>query len=123
MDLPDSLKLIGTYAFYSCEELENLYFPAQLRTIGRSAFYGCNNLTEVILAENLEKVGSYAFAWCQNLKDVYLPATLTKIPDELFGYQKPTDLILHCKEGSAAHEYAVRFGYQVKLETEETEVE
>ena len=98
-----------------------------------------------MLAENLEKVGSYAFSWCQNLntvmfsegltylgkstfngsrklKDLYLPTTLTKIPDELFGYQKPTDLTLHCKEGSAAHEYAVRFGYQVKLETEETEV-
>ena len=51
--LPDSVKVIGDYAFYGCSGLEKIVIPASVETIGY-AFVGCTNLT--IYGEE----GSYA---------------------------------------------------------------
>ncbi len=47
--LPDSLTVIGNYAFYGCQQLSGtLSIPEKVRKIGKSAFYGCEGLTELV---------------------------------------------------------------------------
>jgi hypothetical protein len=46
--LPDSLTVIGNYAFYGCQQLSGtLSIPEKVRIIGKQAFYGCEGLTEL----------------------------------------------------------------------------
>ncbi len=39
-----NLAVIGDYAFSGCDQLANVYVPAEVSTIGEYAFYGCNKL-------------------------------------------------------------------------------
>ena len=41
MSFPDSLKTIGQYAFYSCNNLESVVLPAGIETLGVEAFADC----------------------------------------------------------------------------------
>lgn len=54
---------ISDYAFYG-KGIVGINLPSSLKCIGSSAFQNCNKLTEVIFADNvvLESIGSYAFA-------------------------------------------------------------
>ena len=39
--LPESIKTIGSYAFYGCDYLESIVIPEGVTSIGYSAFNGC----------------------------------------------------------------------------------
>ena len=60
--LPNTLKSIGSYAFYGCSTLASVNFPSSLTTIGSYAFYGCSTLASVNFPSSLTTIGSYAFA-------------------------------------------------------------
>lgn len=42
--LPESLQVIGAYAFYNCKNLRYVYFPSNLKLIEEMAFEGCDKL-------------------------------------------------------------------------------
>lgn len=42
--LPDTLKRIGRYAFYGCENLEKISFYSHIKDIGAGAFTGCHKV-------------------------------------------------------------------------------
>lgn len=65
VDLPNSLKEIGEYAF--CDLfIDELYVPTGLVKIGNYAFSDCKYLKKVNFAgcDLLEEIGDYAFAFC-----------------------------------------------------------
>ena len=72
---------IGYRAFYYCDALTSVTFPASLTSIGGSAFSGCEALTSVDLSStSLVSVGSRAFENCDALTSVDLSSTsLTSI--------------------------------------------
>ena len=43
-----TLKTIGNYAFYDCDNLKSIYIPQTVTTIGFQTFYSCDNLTTAI---------------------------------------------------------------------------
>lgn len=45
--LPPSIKEIGEYAFYDCQELKNVTIPNKVTTIGKRAFGLCKNLNTI----------------------------------------------------------------------------
>ncbi|MBS5144308.1 MAG: leucine-rich repeat protein [Butyricicoccus pullicaecorum] len=47
--LPDSLRVIGSYAFYNCYHFSRLELPAGIQEIGHGAFMNCTNFREVTL--------------------------------------------------------------------------
>ena len=49
--LPDSLKTIGSYAFYYCESLSNVIIPENVMSIGERAFSNCENLKSITVDE------------------------------------------------------------------------
>ena len=101
IQLPDSLKEIGDYAFSGCDKLKSIVLPVSLEAIGERAFSDCTSLGEVKLSKRLQQIGDYcfddcaiqyidipesvmeigafAFHECEQLKQVELHAGLTKI--------------------------------------------
>lgn len=71
--IPDSVEVIGAYAFDCCMELEDVVLPNALKKIGKGAFRGCNKLNEIYLPADITLDGDL-FIWsetAQKIKVVY----------------------------------------------------
>lgn len=70
-----SLKSVGTSAFENCYALEFISLPDSLTVIEGAAFAGCVSVNKLIFSDTalLKKIGDHAFRGCRNLKEVYLP--------------------------------------------------
>ncbi len=53
--------------------------PNTVRKIGSLAFYNCANLTSITLPSSLTEIGDHAFYHCANLTSITLPNSLTTI--------------------------------------------
>ena len=83
VSLPDNCN-IGERAFYQCNNLKTIKFPANLTSIGESAFYDCDGLMSVTFPESLASIGDSAFYGCEGLTSVTFPANLTSIGESAF---------------------------------------
>lgn len=75
--LPDSIKTIESFAFFSCGMLE-ISIPASVSTIGASAFYGCKALKKLPLPEGMKTISRQLFTY-SGVQAVYIPASVTSI--------------------------------------------
>ena len=82
--IPDCVKVIGTYAFSCCANIENIVIPNNVVIIEKSAFAGCNYLESLIILDGVTTIGDYAFADCSNLKSVTIPESVISIEDYAF---------------------------------------
>lgn len=82
--LPESLIVLGDYAFYSCGLLERIELKSGLQIIGESCFSRCNSLKEVVIPSNVKVLGRDAFAYCQNLSSIKLNESLKRIGSGCF---------------------------------------
>ncbi len=82
------LKSIGSYAFYSCDRLASVDFGdnSQLQTIGDDAFYSCDKLASVDFGNNsqLQNIGTSAFRGCTSLANIAIPDSVTSIGSSAF---------------------------------------
>ena len=79
----DRVTSIGVYAFYFCQSLTSVHFPA-VTSIGENAFIQCINLTSVHFPA-ATSIGVYAFEFCQSLTSVHFPA-VTSIGYHTFNF-------------------------------------
>ena len=91
INIGNSVKYIGRYAFYSDTEsmlLENVVFndvsESVLVTIGSYAFAGCRQIKQINLPYNLKEINSHAFRNCTQLTTVIFEDA----KNELFGELK-----------------------------------
>ena len=87
VELPASVKYLGSEAFAGCEELlEFTTAKNGLVEIGSFAFAVCEKLKYLNLQEGLETIGEYAFYNCEKLtdKDNLIPSTVTRIEKRAF---------------------------------------
>ncbi len=98
VELPDSIRTIGAYAFQGALVQTNI--PAHVETIGESAFFGASiqkvtlpgtlrsmgdfafrksRVQSVTVGEGVTELGKYAFLECSHLTEVRLPSTLTSV--------------------------------------------
>lgn len=72
LNLPQSLKRIGDYAFYVAfddgNNIETVNFPENLEEIGASAFEHSQRLKNLVIPNSVKKVGDRAFATCDLLE-------------------------------------------------------
>ena len=104
--LPEGLKEIENYAFYSCKSLRTLEIPESVEKLGRwivwecdyletvtlhnglttlseSTFYGCG-ITSIHIPTTVTEIPAYCFSNCQNLERIYLHDGITSIGTEAF---------------------------------------
>ena len=83
--IPDSVKKIGSYAFYGCWRLSKISIPASVISIGDYAFWNCSAPSQIELKGNsLESIGNYAFADCYSVDNIEFPDSLKKIGSDAF---------------------------------------
>ena len=105
--ISNTVKEIGNYAFFECENIEQIIIPESVTVIDEGAFYGCSNLKKlsfkkglkyindaafslckeleiVTFPEELLEIGKYAFAGCQKLNNISFPKSVKKIDDLAF---------------------------------------
>ena len=74
VDLPPSVKEIGSRAFAGCQSLSDIAIPGSVNTIGDYAFSNCNKLTDLYIPSSVKSIGEYAFSNCSKLKEVTVQA-------------------------------------------------
>lgn len=71
--LPDTIRNIGTYAFYGCNALRAVPLPDALEAIASYTFSGCFSLETLTLPKEIQKIGGYSFYDCRCLKALDIP--------------------------------------------------
>ena len=104
--LPETLKKIGSRAFYKCSDLESVNIPKSVNKIGKAAFRetaireiiipdgitrieeqvfkGCKHLEKITLPDSLKTIEKNAFENCTSLKTIIIPESVDSIEAEAF---------------------------------------
>lgn len=91
-----------------------LQCPSSLTEIEAEAFRG-TGFTRVRCNDGLQVIGARAFADCTRLMEISIPASVTSIADDAFRNTGEV-LLIHCQEGSTAHQYAIKHGFYFSLD-------
>lgn len=86
ISIPNSVKSIGDFAFYSNQKLINVTIPNSVKSIGVSAFGHCKNLANVTMPNSATSIGGGAFYCCESLTSITIPKGVTSIEENLFSY-------------------------------------
>lgn len=70
LTIPSSVKKVGRYAFYNCNELKELSFTGALKDVGAGAFTGCHHIRKIAVSLGKDEA--------TQLKDI-----LAEIPEEI----------------------------------------
>ena len=70
VELPNSVKFIGSYAFRGCTSLTDISLPNTLKEIGAGAFENCTSLLSITIPNSVIRIGESAFRNCRNLKTI-----------------------------------------------------
>lgn len=82
--IPDTVISLGSYAFKNCTSLSEIVIPESIKVLELGVFSYCSNLTKVTLPEALDTVGVSAFFDCKSLSEITLPENLVEIGDMAF---------------------------------------
>lgn len=82
--MPNTVTEIKKYAFWGCENLEEIGVSSHLEKIGDYAFSNAAGLKSITLPYSVNYIGTKAFEDCRNLKDVSIPPSVTTIDPTAF---------------------------------------
>lgn len=82
--IPESVRSIGSHAFYKAQSLKTVRFPSTVRTIGDSAFEECVKLKSVSIPYPCISLGDRAFNKCKLLASIILPESMETIGANCF---------------------------------------
>ena len=85
---PSTIEKIGSDAFRSCLNLEEINFSNGIKTlnIGQHAFDNCYSLTKINFNEDVEQlnIGNMAFSYCSSIRSISIPTGLKSIGGGVF---------------------------------------
>lgn len=84
--IPDSVSIIGKYAFFEIKKLTNIKYSDNIREINDYAFDFCTNLSGELDFENVIKVGLFAFANCVKVTKITFGSQLSELGNFAFMY-------------------------------------
>ena len=82
--IPNSVTVIGAYAFDHCAGLTSVTIPNSVTTIGKCAFIYCTGLTSITIPNGVTSIEDNAFTDCYDLATVIIPNSVTNIGDGVF---------------------------------------
>ena len=104
--IPDSVKSIGSSAFFQCALLKTARLPEGLEVISRTLFSQCVSLETLTIPDGVKRIEDSAFFNCHNLKELVIPASVTHIGSDAF--KDCTKLTIKAPAGSFAQRYCER---------------
>ncbi|MED9969999.1 MAG: leucine-rich repeat domain-containing protein, partial [Ruminococcus sp.] len=112
--IPDSVTSIEKSAFYRCTGLESITIGNSVTSIGSYAFYGCTGLTSVTIGNGVTSIEKSAFSGCKGLTSISVPDSVVYIGDNALS-NCSEDLVITCFSGTAAEDFAKRYGIQTDI--------
>ena len=89
VNLPTSLKTLGTMAFYDCDLITSVTVPASLEGCGGDGgcgpFGGCDGLKEVSFEAGTTRVADHLLYDCPGIESVAVPEGVTLVESYAFG--------------------------------------
>ena len=82
--VPDGVKIIDSFAFYSLDNVESIELPDSVEIIEKCSFGCCYKLSSIKLSKNLDVIGDLAFMYCTKLTDITLPDSVNHIGENAF---------------------------------------
>ena len=82
--IPNSVTIIGSFAFSGCSKLTSIVIPDSVTSIGIEAFQCCTSLTSVVIGNSVTSIGSSAFSRCDSLTSIVIPNSVTSIGSYAF---------------------------------------
>ena len=82
--IPNSVKSIGSYAFFGCPGLTSVTIGDGVTSIGDYAFGGCSGLTSITIPNSVTSIGDYAFWYCSGLTSITILSGVTSIGNSAF---------------------------------------
>ena len=82
--IPNTVTIIGMYAFYDCKKLTSITIPNSVTSIDASAFDGCTGLKSVTIGNSVTSIGRQAFSRCTGLTSITIPNSVTSIGSYAF---------------------------------------
>lgn len=99
--IPDSVKKIGSYAFWHCDGLTDIEIPNSVTSIEISAFCRCRGLTSIKIPSGVTNIETAAFSWCSGLTSIEVDDGNTVYDSredcEAIIKKEGNELILGCK--------------------------
>lgn len=80
----NTVEKIGAGAFYGAKSLREIEIPGSVKVIGSQAFNLAVNLSKVTLHEGLETIENGAFMNCTSLHSIIIPNGISSIPENVF---------------------------------------
>ena len=77
--IPDSIKVIGGYAFRDCKKLKEINLSSGLTKIDTGAFYDCVSLQTITIPNTVTYIGVEAFKGCTLIQSITIPSSVTYI--------------------------------------------
>lgn len=135
IELPDTLLMIGEYAFSDCKKLEAITVPKSVKKIEKGAFNACVSLKRISLPEGIldigdntffcctsverirvpdtvNSIGENAFSGCGALKTLIVPSSVKFIDENAFAYCPQMTVV--CTENSYVHKYCIQNNVKFK---------
>ena len=84
IDIKEGTIGISPQCFEQCLKLAAVNLPSSMKTIGSRAFWNCRSLASINIPNNVSSIGSGAFGYCTSLKSINIPNTVTTIESETF---------------------------------------
>ena len=94
IQLPNSLEIIGTFAFRDAGRMVSIEVPDSVNEIAEYAFSDCLRLQNIQLPDSDIKYGEGIFRYCKTLKKILLPASMKAIPDEMFEWDSALESVI-----------------------------
>lgn len=117
--MPDTVEVIGEFAFAGCENMMYANMPKNLKTIKSGAFRLCDSLgknTELIIPDGCEYIGyaafggdSYGASGC-DFTSVTIPASVTLIGDYVFEGWKYLKNVYYDAESYESRDWEYSYG-------------
>lgn len=90
VEIKDGITNIGAYAFSSA--LEKIVIADSVTTIGEGAFWGCDKLKELVFPANVDLIDHFAFNSCSGLEVITFNGTDVTVGAEAFENTALTDI-------------------------------
>lgn len=101
------LEIIGEEAFVLCSRLQGIDLPDSLRKIGSGAFRNCTKMTKVTLGGGVEELGDEVFLFCTGLTSLTASDSIRIIGKDLLK-NHGSKLKVTCPESSEFHLYMTK---------------
>ena len=79
--IEEGVQSLGKYAFYHCDQVEEIIVPDSVKNIESFCFNGCEKLKKIVIGQGVKMKGMMLFKNCDNLEAIYVKNTKKEVDD------------------------------------------